>query len=312
MKKILVLFLVLGSCYSQAQSTADAKKLYQANKLDKAKEILLALDEADKDVQYYLGRIAFDQREFKKSSGYFEDLSDDYPNVADYHYWYGNALGRQAQESSVFRQGLLAPKIKNAYEKAVALDPKNIDAHLSLIEFYTLAPGIMGGSWEKAEETAKVIKTIDPAQGHTAMATVWIRQEKYDKAEKEYQQAMKHDPQYAFALGYFYQGQKSFDKAFELFQKIYAEDSTKIGALYQIGRTSAFSGTNTELGIASLQAYLNKELPPNVPTPSAAWMRMAMIYEKKGDDQKAVELYSKSLELDENMEESKKGLARLR
>ncbi|MDW3194339.1 MAG: tetratricopeptide repeat protein [Cytophagales bacterium] len=312
MKKILVLLLLWGPCYSYAQSTAEAKKLYQANKLEEAKEVLLALDDSDKDVPYFLGRIAFDQREFKKSVSYFEDLSDDYPNVADYHYWYGNALGRQAQESSVFRQGLLAPKIKNAYEKAVALDPKNIDAHLSLIEFYTLAPGIMGGSWEKAEETAEVIKSIDPAQGHTAMATVWIRQEEYDKAEKEYQQAMQLNSQYAFTLGYFYQGRKSFDKAFDLFQKVYAEDTTKIGALYQIGRTSAFSGTNSELGIASLENYLSKELPPNFPSPSAAWMRMAMIYEKKGDDQKAVELYTKSLALDENMEESKKGLERLR
>ncbi len=312
MKKLLLLLLISGPVYSYAQSTSQAIQLYKDNQLDEAKKILLALDDSDKEVQYYLGRIAFDQRSFKASAEYFEDLSDDYPEEADYFYWYGNALGRLAQESSVFRQGLLAPKIKNAYEEAVSLDPGNIDAHLSLIEFYTLAPGIMGGSWEKATETANVIKSIDPARGHAAMATVWLRQEEYDHAEKEYQQAMQYDKRYAFNLGYYYQSNQAFDKAFDLFQQIYEEDTTNIGALYQIGRTSAFSGTQTELGIASLETYLSKELTPNVPSPSAAWMRMAMIYEKKGDERKAVELYTKSLELDENMEESIKGLARLK
>lgn len=312
MNKLLYLLLITGSCFANAQSVEKAIKLYESNQLEAAKKALSALDESNKEVQYYLGRIAFDQREFKESSNYFEDLSDDYPNVADYHYWYGNALGRLAQESSMFRQGIMAPKIKNAYEKAVSIDPKNIDAHLSLIEFYTLAPGIMGGSWEKATETAEVIKGLDPAQGHSAMATVWLRQEEYEKAEKEYQQAIKYDNRYAFTLGYFYQGQQAYDKAFDLFQQVYQEDTTMVGALYQIGRTSAFSGTNTELGIESLESYLTKELPPNMPSPSAAWMRMAMIYEKKGDENKAVELYTKSLELDENMEESKKGLARLK
>ncbi len=311
MKKILLLILILGPCLAYAQSIGKAIKHYESNELDAAKNILLELDES-REVQYYLGRIAFDQSEYKKSTNYFEDLTDEYPNEADYFYWYGNAMGRYAQESSVFRQGLMAPKIKNAYEKAVSLDPKNIDAHLSLIEFYTLAPGFMGGSWEKAEATASTILTIDPAQGHAAMATVWMRQEEYGKAEKEYVNAMKYDKRYAFNLGYFYQNQQSFDKAFDLFQKVYKEDTTNIGALYQIGRTSAFSGLNSELGISSLETYLSKDLTPGIPSPSAAWMRMAMIYEKQGNERKAVELYSKSLELDENMGESKKGLARLK
>lgn len=312
MKKLLFLILLWGPCHSYAQSTSEAINLYNANKLDAAKKILESLDESNREVLYYLGRIAFDQREFKKSANFFEELTDDYPDEADHFYWYGNALGRQAQESSVFRQGLLAPKIRNAYEEAVVLDPKNIDAHMSLIEFYTLAPGFMGGSWEKAEETAKIIQSLDPARGHGAMATVWMRQDEYDKAEKEYLSAMEYNDQYAFTLGYLYQNQKSFDKAFDLFQTVYEKDTTNIGALYQIGRTSAFSGTETELGITSLEAYLTKDHTPNVPSASAAWMRMAMIYEKKGEKSKAIELYTKSLELDEKMEESQKGLDRLK
>lgn len=312
MKKILTWILIMGPCLSFSQQLDKAIELYRTNKFEASKKILLSLDDSDRKVRYYLGLVAFEQREFKEAVNYFEDLTEEDFDEPDYFYWYGNALGRYAQESSVFRQGLLAPKIKNAYQRAVELDPKNIDAHESLIEFYTLAPGFMGGSWEKAQETATHIKSLDPGRGHAAMATVWLRQEEFEKAEVEYRQAMEYDGRYAFSLGYHYQNQKEFNKAFDLFQTMYEKDTTNIGALYQIGRTSAFSGLNTELGISSLEEYLTKNPDPNNPSPSAAWMRMAMIYEKKGDERKAVELYTKSLQLDDSMEESRKGLARLK
>lgn len=65
--------------------------------------------------------------------------------------------GTIAGQANILRQGMLAPKMKAAWEKAIALDSKNLGARLSLIQFYTQAPSLMGGSMDKAKEMARQI-----------------------------------------------------------------------------------------------------------------------------------------------------------
>ena len=66
----------------------------------------------------------------------------------------------------MIKQGMLAPKMKKAWESAIALDPKNMSARTSLIQYYLQAPGFMGGSIDKAKEVAKQITGLNPAEGH--------------------------------------------------------------------------------------------------------------------------------------------------
>ncbi|MEM7298870.1 MAG: tetratricopeptide repeat protein [Bacteroidota bacterium] len=312
MKTIGLIFTVcIMLCGTQAQSLKKGIELYEQGKLEEARKTFSSTKGAKGESSYYLGRIAFDQEQYSKSVDYFEEAVDANDKSSDYYNWLGNARGRYAQESNMFRKGILAPRIKSAYEKAVELDETNIDAHWGLIEFYTQAPGVMGGSWEKAEETAKQIKKLDVLEGHNAMATVYQRQEKYDLAEKEYIAASKVDDARLVNLGFFYQGRGKYAQAFEAFEQAYSKDPNRLGALYQIGRTSALSGLQKDKGIASLEKYLAMEQREGTPSHAGAWMRLAMIYEKSGNKEKAQKLYSKSLSLDPEMEEAKKGLARL-
>lgn len=296
---------------TQAQSIKKGVELYEEGRLEEARKFFTTTKSENGASSYYLGRIAFDQEKYSNSVEHFEEAVDANDKSSDYYNWLGNARGRYAQESNVFRKGVLAPKIKAAYEMAVALDGTNIDAHWGLIEFYTQAPGVMGGSWEKAEETARNIKKLDVLEGHDAMATVYQRQEKYDLAEKEYIAAAKLDDDRLITLGFFYQGQRNYLKAFEAFENAYSKDDKKLGALYQIGRTSALSGLEHEKGIASLEKYLSVEHQEGTPSHAGALMRLAMIYEKSGNKNRAKELYKKSLSQDPTIEEAKKGLARV-
>lgn len=68
--------------------------------------------------------------------------------------WLGRAYGSQAIKANVFKQASLAGKVKTAFEKSVELDANNLDARFGVIDFYLQAPGIMGGSVEKAREQA--------------------------------------------------------------------------------------------------------------------------------------------------------------
>lgn len=315
MKQItLALFLFLGASIGFSQSISTGIKQYQSEQYESAARVFKGIDDDHGDyaeAQYYLGRIAFEKENYDDAQDYFEEAIDHNDNNANYHYWYGNSVGIVARDANVIKQGFLAPKIKSAYEKAVELDPKMIDAHWGLVEYYTQAPGFMGGSWEKATQTAKQISTLDKERGHQAMATVFLRQEKYDDAEREYKELLKIDKKYVLNLGYFYQGQKQFDKAFELFSQEYDKDNTNHAALYQIGRTSAMSGKRTELGIKSLKQYLNIADKKATPSHAAANMRLGMIYEKSGKKELAKQYYKKSLAEDANMKLAKEGLKRL-
>ena len=91
----------------------------------------------------------------------------------------------------MFRAAKCGPRAKAECEKAVALDPKYVEARFGLVQFYTAAPGIMGGSYEKAFEQAKEIKAIDPIAGHRAYAFIYTQQKKLELAKKEYADAIR-------------------------------------------------------------------------------------------------------------------------
>jgi len=74
---------------------------------------------------------------------------------------------------------MLAPKMKSAWEKAIALDPKNLDARTSLIQYYLQAPGFMGGSVEKAKEVAGQVLKLKPAEGHRQLGNIYLNEKKY-------------------------------------------------------------------------------------------------------------------------------------
>ena len=167
---LIAIVTVFNSGYSLAQSKVEqAHSLYEQRKYDQVKRLLLAIDNEEADfaaAQYYLGRVAFDEKKYDDASNYFEEAVEANNRVADYHNWLGNTYGTIAQEANVFKKGILAPKMKKAWENAIALDAKNLEARTSLIQYYLQAPGFMGGSIVKAKEVAHQIIKLKPAEGH--------------------------------------------------------------------------------------------------------------------------------------------------
>jgi tetratricopeptide (TPR) repeat protein len=313
MRVVMVLLLVSTSL--SAQNLEKAKKLYAEKKYNEAKTLLMSVDDDHADYaasQYYLGRIAFEQKNYDEAEEHFEEAVDANENVADYHYWYGSTMGTIAQNSNTLKQGFYAPKIKSEFEKTVELDPKNIDAHWGLIEFYTQAPGFMGGSWEKAEVTAKGIMKIDPAEGHRALSSIYERQEKWNEAEKELIEAQKSNPLLIHNLANFYTRQKKFDKAFSLFEESLKSDPNNMLAVYQIGKIAAISGQKLDQGESALVKYLAYQPQKNEPTHAGASMRLGQIKEKKGNKAEAKKLFEAAIKADPNLKEAKEGLERVR
>ena len=298
-----------------SQSIADGVKSYETRDFEKAKALFKSVSsksDSYSTAQYYLGRIAFDLNEYDEAVDFFDEAIETDETNAIYYTWLANAYGRLAQNSNKIRQGFIAPKIKSNYEKAIELDPKNMEALWGLVEYYTQAPAMMGGSWDKAEATADQMKKVDMAEGYRAYVTIYLRKSELELADQTFVKLAEYDPRYEMSLGTFYQNYALYDKAFQVFEKIYLSDSTNLGALYQIGKTSALSGLNSERGIEALKAYLQSPVIEGNPSHAGAKFRIGMIYEKMGNTKDAIKFYETSLSEDPAMEEAATALKRIK
>lgn len=315
MVQLLILLFFAGITPQQPNPVDQAKKLFDTKRFAEAKKVLLAVDDDHKEyaaAQFYLGRISFEEEKYDDAAEYFEEAVEVNDKNAEYFTWLGDTYGTIAKDANVMRQGILAPKMKSAWESAIALDPNSINPRLSLIQYYTQAPGFMGGSYEKAHEVAKQIKKLNLAQGYRAEGNVFSSEEKWVEAEREYLAMAKADPTYTSVLASYYVNQKQYDKAFGLFEEALKRNPADMTTVYQFGRLSAISGQRMDVGETYLKKYLGYKPQPNEPSHAGAYMRLGNIYEKRGKKTEAKSAYETSLKLDENMKDAKEGLERVK
>jgi len=316
MQKVIYLFIfTLVFSGVNAQNFQEGLAFYESKQFRLAKKSFTAIDDESNEyakAQFYLGRIAFDENEYKEAIAYFEEASESDNSNSEYFTWLGNAYGMRVDEVNKLKQGVIAPRIKSNYEKAVALDPKNLDAQWGLIEYYTQAPSFMGGSFEKALSTSNTIAAFNPKEGFRAKYTIYQRQGENTLALENLEELAALDSTYRFSLGLFYHVVERYESAYELFQRLQIEEPENTAVLYQIGRTSALSGKHLNEGIDALKTYLNTPLIEGTPSYAAAKMRLGMIYEKSGDFEKAQNYYTMSLKDDPDMALAEEGLKRVK
>ncbi len=310
----LIIVLLFTSFSLSAQTVEQAKNLVQNKKISEAKKLLLTVKDTNKeyaDAQYWLGRIALEEEKYDDAEEYFEEAIDTNNKVAEYYTWYGNTLGIIAGDANFLKQGMLAPKMKGAWEKAVTLDPSAIEPRESLIRYYLQAPAIAGGSVDKAIEIANQIVKLKPAEGHRQLGNIYFKEKRMVEAEKEFIAMAKADPAYVSGLANFYMLQKQYDKAFNLFEEGVKKNPEDMLAIYQIGKTSALSGQKLDRGEECLRKYLTYTPKQNEPSHAGANMRLAQIMEKRGKKSEAKKLYELAIKLDGTLKEAKEGLERV-
>jgi len=313
MKLILILLLLSSQIIAQT-NIERAKKLWEEKKIVEAKKMLSAIPDENKDyaeAQYYLGRLAIDESKFDDAAEFFEEAVDANDKVADYHVWLGDTYATIAQKANLFRQGLLAPKMKKAWEKAIELDPNNINSRESLIGFYMQAPSMMGGSIESAKEIAKQLIKLKPDEGHKQMGDIFSKENKFPEAEKEYLEMVKCNPVRVPFLANFYMTQKQYDKAYSLYEEALKKNPEDFRSIYQIGRICAISGQRLDRGEECLKKYLTYQPKEKEASHAGANMRLGQIYEKRGNKAEAKKLYELAIKMDAKLTEAKEGLERV-
>src|SRR5215471_5486294 len=88
-----------------------------------------------------------------------------------------------AQHAGVFQQVGLARRFRKEIDTALALDARDTQALRDLLEFYLLAPGILGGDVKTAVRVSDRIAAIDACEGYLAKAR--IAEYRKDRGEQE-------------------------------------------------------------------------------------------------------------------------------
>jgi tetratricopeptide (TPR) repeat protein len=202
------------------------------------------------------------------------------PASSDLQRQLGDTYSFAAQKAGMLGKMSFAKKCRAAYEKAVELDPKNVAARNSLMGFYQMAPGVMGGGIDKAYEQAAAIKELDPTRGRLAYAALYAAEKKTDLAFSELDAVLNASPD-------------------------------DYSALYQIGKLAATSGQSLDRGLAALRHCLELPAPAGAPGHAAAQWRLGNLLEKQNNPAGARQAYEAALRIDPKFAQAADSLKKL-
>jgi tetratricopeptide (TPR) repeat protein len=260
------------------------------------------------------GRAALDRGDIEQAVSQFQKAVAANPNSFDGHYYLGMAYGRSAQKASIFSKLSLAKNAKDEFTRAVELNPSSADARLRLIEFYVMAPAIVGGGEDKALAQAAELKKRDTLDGHRAYARVYTLQKKYDLAVKEMVEAVRAYPKSAKAhyfLGNALLNQKNWQASLHEYEMALSLDAAYMLAYLRIAQNAAQSQSNYTRGEEAARKYLAYKPDSDEPGLGHAWYWLGVIQEKRGREAEARQSYVNALKLAPELKDAAEALKRV-
>ena len=187
---LALMLMALATAISCAAAASELEQqcepLLAARKFAEAQDIAqkaIAADPKNAEAQYYLGLVFIEQNKYTEATPLFEKAVALAPNISKYHRGLGDAYGLAAlHDSGVFHKLGMARKSKSAYEKAIELDPKSVNARESLINYLWEAPAIAGGGKEKAYAQIDELEKINPSAARAQRLAYYIKDKKYAEA----------------------------------------------------------------------------------------------------------------------------------
>jgi tetratricopeptide (TPR) repeat protein len=200
------------------------------------------------------------------------------PKNASYLADYGGASLQYANRA---RSYSAATTGRDALEKAVALDPDQLDARQGLFEFYHHAPWPLGSSAKAATQLAE-IRRRDPDRATTI-------------------EVASHTQK------------KDFAGAFRVCDEVLKRQPGDYTALFQYGRVAAVSGQNLALGLSRLKTCVALEPPrASAARRDVVWFHIGQIEQKLNRPDAAREAYTSALTLNPGNRRAAEALAQLK
>jgi tetratricopeptide (TPR) repeat protein len=335
-----------------ANAAEDPLELIERGKWRQAKALVeprLAANANDAEALWMMARIRVAYGDDKGALELAEKAVALDPNDARFHEALSLVLGQKAQNAGPVSQMRLAGKFKKEADRAVALDPRRYEAQNALLMFFLKAPGIAGGSKEKARAKADEILALDPVEGQLAHATLALEMKDTTAALDRYRKAVaagpnSYDARISLARGLTF-GDKTLTEAethavearridpgrtgaWSLLAGLYAHarrwpelDALLVQAREALGhRTVEYSAarqmvvdrSDAQRAEKLLREYLAVEPEPGAPKKAHAHWRLGLALEQQNRGGEAVAELEAALKLDPELDPAKKDLKRMR
>ncbi len=165
MKRLIPLLICLLAFSAKAHEYSKLIKTYKYAEAEKAINGKLASD--PKNLDAMVGKIELilsqgAESRLEEGIKLAEQCVAAHPQASDCHEIMGNLYGAKIVNGGLLSAMSSSGKVRDAFLKAVELNPKNYSARSSLLVFYLQAPSIAGGGKDKAlalvADTAKLSK----------------------------------------------------------------------------------------------------------------------------------------------------------
>ena len=256
-----------------------ARSLYEETRFDEAIHLLTRANSSDPQAIQLLGQSYFMVEDYKKATDTLDRAAGAEPRNAEHQLWLGRAWGRRAETSSFVTAPGYAGKARQHFERAFEYDQSNMDAIGDLFSFYLEAPGFLGGGLDKAENLAKWIQKLDPAEYQFAEAMLAEKRKEFQKTEQHLRQAINLAPRQVgrvLDLAKFLARQGRVPESEAAFARAEEIDPTSPKVLYERASVYLKSKRNLDVARDLLRKYLESQLTPEDPTRREAQRKLRM------------------------------------
>jgi tetratricopeptide (TPR) repeat protein len=311
---LLILLLLIASLTASVSDSAKDK--LAAGRIDEAIAELngrLSSVPADAESSNLLCRAYFALEDWDRAESSCRKAVSLDPGNSRFHLWLGRVYGEKADRENFLAAAGLAGKVRGEFERAVQLNPKDVDARLDLAEFYLAAPGIVGGGERKAREQAQSIATVNPAREHWVYARIAEQKKDAATAEREYHQYIdlsKGDAESWLNLALFLRRQKRLDEMEQAIVKLSQAPMPKLDVLFEASQILFRAGRSYPFATELLRRYLAAGPVEAAPAFKAHYL-LGMLLEKQGDKAGAAHEYRASLSLARNFGIARQALNRV-
>jgi tetratricopeptide (TPR) repeat protein len=235
------------------------------------------------------------------------------PGNGLYHLWMGRIYGEKADHAGFLSAAGLAKKVRNEFERAVELDPKNWEARTDLAEFYLEAPGVVGGGKDKARTEADRIAVLNPGIARWVRGRIAEKNKDPDDAEQQYRLAVEvsHGGARSWLnLASFY---RRMNRLPQMDQALHMLESSQLdhpAAMVDGAGILLRSGRDYPMAVRLLHRYFASATVEEAPVFKARCM-LGEVFEKQGDRPAAVQEYRAALALAHTYRLAQEGLKRV-
>jgi tetratricopeptide (TPR) repeat protein len=212
------------------------------------------------------------------------------------HVVLGKALGAKALNGGMMSAMSYAGTIRDSFKKGVELDPRNLDARFSLMQFYLVAPGIMGGGSSKAEALVAQTVPLHPEAAKLMQAMLDMREDRMAKAEAAAlavragadEDLLDLQEEQLVSISAKYMTEKKYAEAERLARETLKRFPDSENGPYIVARIQQEQGKHRE-ALAAFEQALVKTARPHI------HYRMGQSLQALGDKAKAIAAYEKAL-----------------